>query len=452
MKKKNNKWVMWSLIIFVLVLLTFAIYKAKSKPKGKSVTFELVELKTIKETVTASGKVYPETEVKISSDVSGEIVELYVQEGDSVVIGQILAKINPDVYISAVERGEASLNAAKSQQSISKAQIESSKGQKEQIVAQLENAKNIHKRNEQLKKDGVISQADLEQSLSSLMALEASLRGADASIRSAEKNLEASGFGIKGSEASLRELMTSLDRTTIRAPRSGIVSSLSVEKGERVVGTMQMTGTEMMRISNLNTMEVQVNVSENDILKVKLDDDVDIEVDAYLGQKFKGKVTHIANSASNIKTLGSQAVLSTDQVTNFVVKIRVLESSYQAVKTSNNKYVLRPGMSASVDIFTKEEKDVIAVPIQAVTIREKSATMVKSEIDAKDYDEVVFVLENDTAKMLIVKTGIQDNEFIHILSGLEGGEKVVSGPYSELSKNLKSGDRLREKKDTNDKK
>ena len=331
-KKKSNKiWIILGLILAGLVGL--AIWKGKSKPKGKAVTVETAELRTIKETVSASGRIFPEKEIKISSDVSGQIVELYVQEGDSVVAGQVLAKIDPDTYISAVERGEAALNSTRAQLAISKAQIESNKAQKEQILANLENQRNIHARNEKLRKEGVISQAELEQSLAALKALEANLRSAEASIRSAQQNAEAAEYSIKGSVASLKELKTSLSRTTIVAPASGIVSSLSVERGERVVGTIQMTGTEMMRIANLNAMEVQVNVSENDILKVTLGDTADIEVDAYLGKKFKGIVTQISNSASNISSTAG-AALNTDQVTNFVVKIRVLEDSYQNIKTA----------------------------------------------------------------------------------------------------------------------
>lgn len=449
--KKKKNWLLISLIAIFLIVAAVAIIKGRSKPKGKSVTIASAEKRTIRETVSASGKIYPETEVKISSDVSGEIVELYVQEGDSVVVGQILAKINPDAYISSVERGEASLNTAKSQLSISKAQIESNIAQKEQIKAQLENAKAIHARNETLRKDGVISQADLEQSKSSLLQLEANFRSADASIRSSQKNAEASEFSIAGANASLKELKTSLNRTTIKSPTSGIVSKLSVEKGERVVGTIQMTGTEMMRISNLNAMEVQVDVSENDVLKVALNDEVDIEVDAYLGKKFKGLVTQIANSASNV---GTSTALNTDQVTNFIVKIRVLESSYQDIRTPTLKYPLRPGMSASVDIYTEEEKDVIAVPIQCVTVREKNLDKDKDkESTAKEdeFDEVVFVMEADTARMVKVVTGIQDDEFIMIKSGISLEDKLVSGPYSEVSKSLKAGEKIKEKEAKDDK-
>lgn len=457
--QKKRNWILISLVALLVVLAIVAIFKAKSNPKGTSVTTALAEKRTIKETVSASGKIFPETEVKISSDVSGEIVELYVKEGDSVYVGQILAKIDPEVYLSSVERGEASLNSSRSQLSISKSQIESNKAQKEQIIAQLENARGIHKRNEQLKKDGVISQAELEQSLSSLRQLEANLRSSEASIKSAQQNAEASEFSIKGAQASLKELKTSLNRTTIKSPTSGIVSKLSVEKGERVVGTIQMTGTEMMRISNLNAMEVQVDVSENDILKVALGDDADIEVDAYLGKKFKGKVTQIANSASNIATAGT--ALNTDQVTNFIVKIRVLADSYQDIKTQTMQYPLRPGMSASVDIFTEQAEGVVAVPIQCVTVREKESTKKVNKDkslpddmatpDDKEFDEVVFLMDADTAKMVKVETGIQDDEFIMIKSGINVGDKLISGPYSEVSKTLKSGDKVKIKEEKEEK-
>lgn len=456
-KSKKKKWLLVSLIAIGVVSMVATIYKIYTKPKGTEVTFASTETRDIRETVSASGKIFPESEVKISSDVSGEIVELFVKEGDSVVVGQVLAKINPDTYISAVERGEASVNSTKAQLAISRAQIESTTAQKEQIAAQLENARTIHKRNEQLKKDGVISQAEFDQSLASVKQLEANLRAAEASIRSSQQNAQAAEFTIKGATASLKELRTSLNRTTIKAPTSGIISKLSVEQGERVVGTIQMTGTEMMRISNLNAMEVQVDVSENDILKVRVGDAADIEVDAYLGKKFKGTVTEIASSASNIST-SATAALNTDQVTNFVVRIRVDEKSYKDIITEEMKYPLRPGMSASVDIFTEEVKGVVAVPIQCVTVREKEGSkkmeeepmeegMDKKEVKNKEFDEVVFVMDADTAKMVKVITGIQDDEFIEVKEGLSAGQQVISGPYVEVSKNLKSGIRVRKKKE-----
>ncbi len=307
-----------------------------------------------------------------------------------------------------------------------------------------------------MKKEGVISQADFDQSYASVKQLEANLRAAESSVKSAKQNSESAEYSIKASEASLKELKTSLNKTTIKAPTSGIISKLSVEKGERVVGTIQMTGTEMMRISNLNAMEVQVDVSENDIPKVTVGDDVNIEVDAYFGKTFKGKVSQVANSASNIGS--STAALNTDKVTNFTVKIRVSEESYSDIKREDLKYPLRPGMSASVEIFTKTEEGVVAVPIQSVTIRmkdekEKGKIKTESDPDIKDYDEVVFLTTPaDTARMVKVTTGIQNDEFIQILSGVQVGDKIISGPYNEVSKSLKSGDLIKEKVEKNSEK
>lgn len=451
-KKKSNKWLIIGLIVVVLGLVAYAYYIGQKKPKGIEVTVEKVEKRTIKETVSASGRIFPETEVKISSDVSGEIVELYVEEGDSVVVGQLLAKIDPEAYFSAVERGEASLNNAKSSLANSKANIESSKAQMEQIVAQLENARTIHNRNIKLLSDGVISQADFDQSESNVLQLEANFRAATASIKSAEKSAEGAGFMVKSSEASLKELKTNLSRTSIKSPTNGIVSSLSVEQGERVVGTIQMTGTEMMRIANLNSMEVQVDVSENDILRVSQNDLVDIEVDAYLDKVFKGRVTEIANSASNISS--ATASLNTDQVTNFVVKVRIDPNSYDNIEGERQKYPFRPGMSASVDIYTNEVEDVVCVPIQSVTVREqdedeKDDSAKKNKEEEEVIEEVVFIKSSDTVRMALVTTGIQDDEYIQIISGVELGEEIVTGPYSAVSKKLKEGKnvRIKEEKD-----
>lgn len=448
-KKKSNKWLIFSLVAIFLLLIAAAVYKSKTRPKGTEVEMTKVEKKTLLETVSASGKIYPATEIKISSDVSGEIVDLYVKEGDSVVIGQILLRIDPEAYASAVDRGRATVNNAKSQLAISRSQIESNIAQAEQIKAQLENARSVHKRNEQLKKEGVISELEYDQSLSTLRGLEANLRASEAGVKSAKQNAEATEYSIKSSEASLKELTTSLNRTTIKAPASGIVSSLSVEKGERVLGTIQMTGTEIMRISNLNAMEVQVDVTENDIPKVKLGDEVDIEVDAYLGKKFKGNVTEIANSASNIT---SAASAGTDQVTEFIVKIRVDPNSYKELTSKSNKYPLRPGMSASVDIYTNKREGIITVPIQSVTVREKDG--IKKEegkLTDDDYEEVVFVVKGDTIAKQKVVTGIQDDEAIEIVSGVDTSMTVVSGPYNDIAKTLKSGEKVRKKEEKKEK-
>lgn len=444
MASSNRKWWIIGLILAVIVLGTLAVMKSKSKPKGKEVSIDKVEKRTIVERVTASGKIFPETEVKISSDVSGEIVELYVEEGDSVLAGQLLAKIDPDTYESAVERGLASLNNAKANLAMAESQIENSIAQKQNIIAQLANAQRIHERNIELKNNGVISEAEFEQSLSSLEGLQANLRASEASQKSAQKSAEGAKYTVKSAEASLQELKTSLRRTTITAPSTGTISSLSVEQGERVVGTIQMTGTEMMRIANLNNMEVQVEVSENDILRVALGDSVDIEVDAYVGRKFQGTVTEIANSAANI-TSGAQAI-NTDQVTNFIVKVRIDPDSYAIVSENGKKYPFRPGMSATVDIFTEKESNVWTLPIQAVTVRD-----LDKEDKKENFDEVVFVVRNDTARLVKVDTGIQDDEYIVVTTGLDGNEEVVSGPYSILSKDLDDGDLVRRKTDDKEK-
>ena len=451
-KKKSGKWIIWTLAILLVLLIVAAAIKARKKPKGESVETEKVALREIREIVSASGKIFPEKEIKISSDVSGEIVELFVEEGDSVKAGQILAKIDPEAYVSAVERANASVSGAKSEVSRSKSAIENSTAQIEQIKSQLENTRRIHERNKKLKADGVISAQDFENSEATLTQLEANLRSAEATYRASQQAAQSAQFNVASAEASLKEIKTSLSRTTITAPTAGIISKLNVEQGERVVGTIQMTGTEMMRIANFNSMEVQVEVSENDILRVSLGDTATIEVDAYLNEKFKGVVTEMASSAANT---GATQALTSDQVTNFIVKIRILQESYSALH--DKKMPFRPGMSATVDINTNTEKDIISIPIQAVTTREKEkgdSTSVSqlgaSSISAdNEFDEIVFVYEADTARMVKVATGIQDNEYIQILSGLEVGQEIITGPYSTVSRKLKNGVLL-ERKEKND--
>ena len=464
--KKNRK-LLFILIGVVALLVVAGIFKARQKPKGEEVTVEQVTRRSINETVSASGKIFPETEVKISSDVSGEIIDLYVKEGDSVVAGQILAKIKPDEYQSLVEQGEASLSTARAQRQItssnvqgSSAQIDQLKADRRRLDSQLEVARNAHKRNETLYRDGIISTAEFETSKNTLAAAESALAAADATLKSAEsslssakENVRVAEFGINSATARLKELKTSLQKTIITAPVSGIISKLSVEKGERVVGTLQMAGTEMMRIANLHSMEVQVEVSESDILKVSLNDRVDIEVDAYLGRKMLGKVTEIASSASNVGTVAGLN-LNSDQVTNFVVRIRIDPESYKDLVSDGRRYPFRPGMSASVDIYTHLAENAISVPIVSVTAQEDEnlKKMKKQEeeegpqkeekkdaIGADAVKEIVFVVTGDTVAVREVKTGIQDNNHIEILSGLQEGESVVTGPYSAIARKLKGG-------------
>lgn len=471
---KRRKTLLYVLIGLLALLVIAAVVKARQKPKGEEVTVEKVQRRTIRETVSASGKIFPETEVKISSDVSGEVVDLYVQEGDSVTAGQILAKIRPDEYQSAVERGQAAVNSAQSQREISSAnvkgsnaQIDQLKADKNRISAQLDAARSAHKRNEQLFKEGVISESDFETTQSNLRALESSYAAAEAALKasetglaSARENVRVAEFGITSAQATLKELRTSLQKTVITAPVSGIISKLNIEKGERVVGTLQMAGTEMMRIANLQSMEVQVEVSENDILKVSVNDEADIEVDAYLGRKFKGKVTEIASSASNVSSTLSGGALNTDQVTNFVVKIRVDPASYSDMLEKGKRYPFRPGMSASVEIYTNDAENTLSVPLIAVTARddsdedednkkgkkEEEKSPAAKEVSKKDdaIKEIVFVLPEgqDTVGIREVKTGLQDNDYIEILSGLSEGETVVTGPFSAVARKLKAGSRI----------
>jgi HlyD family secretion protein len=453
-KKKSSKWIIWTLAGVLVLLLVVAAVKARQKPKGEPVETEKVIARDIREIVSASGKIFPEKEVKISSDVSGEIVELYVREGDSVKAGQVLVKINPETYVSAVEQANAAVNGSKSEFARSKSSIETASAQIEQIKSQVENTRKVHERNKKLRADGVISAQDFEASESNLAQLEANLRSAEANYRAAQQATKSAEFNVASAEANLKEIKTSLNRTTISAPTNGIVSKLNVEQGERVVGTMQMAGTEMMRVANFNSMEVQVEVSENDILRVSVGDTAEVEVDAYLDKKFKGVVTEMASSAANTTSVTGQEILTSDQVTNFIVKIRLLAESYAGL--TDQAMPFRPGMSATVDINTNTEHNVISIPIQAVTTRERKnenddeKKEKKNDDDLKtaeekEIDEVVFVMEADTARMIKVKTGIQDNEFIQILEGLEVGQEIVIGPYSTVARKLKNGLKLERK-------
>lgn len=458
-QKKSKRRLYIILGVIVLLALAAAI-KARSKPRGEEVQVEAAQRRVIRETVTASGKIFPVTEVKISPDVSGEIVELYVKEGDSVRAGQVLAKIRPDEYMSLVEQGEAALSTARSQREISSAnvssasaQIDQLKAEKARVAAQLEAARAAHQRNEKLKAEGVVSQAEYEATLSNLRSLENGLKAAEASLAAAEnalknsrENVRVSEFNINSAQARLRELRANLQKTSLIAPVSGVVSRLNVKKGERVVGTLQMAGTEMMRITNLNAMEVQVDVSENDILKVKIGDETDIEVDAYLGQTFKGRVSEIPVSASNIGGVGvAAATLSNDQVANFSVKILIAPESYAELTRQKGRFPFLPGMSASVSIYTQTAENALSVPLASVTVRDddNKSDSLRVRKDER-LQEIVFVAKDDNkVEIRKVQIGIQDNEYIQILSGLNEGENVVSGPYSAISRTLKDGAAIR---------
>ena len=437
---------MWILLLIVAGLIAVVALRGGGlgKDEGIKVNTEQVELRTIVETVEASGKIFPEIEVKISSDVSGEIVDLTVEEGDSVTAGQLLCRIKPESYQSAVERAEASANNARAGLSGAKATAEQTKAMVIQNQVQVDNYKIVYDRQKKLYDEGVISVAELETAETAWKTAKANLESVEANLVAAKENIKAAEFSVKGAEATVKEAKTSLRQTSIFAPNTGVVSMLNVEKGERVVGTLQMAGTEIMRIANMSNMEVQVEVSENDVLRVSLGDTTDIEVDAYLDKTFKGIVTQIANSANN----AALANLNSDQITNFVVKIRILPESYAELPMMVNKFPFRPGMSASVEIRTHTIADAVSVPIQAVTAREDDDSE-KAEAELK---ELVFIYSQDTVQSREVTTGIQDDDYIQILTGLDAEEEIVAGPYSAVSKKLKDGTKVTKEDDEDESK
>lgn len=411
----------------------------------EKVAIEKAEKRTIVETVSASGKIQPEVEVKISPDVSGEVVELLVKEGDKVKKGDLLAKINPDIYVSNLDRMIATLNAQKASESNAKARVA-------QVRAQYINAKTSFERNDALFKQNAISQSEFD-------AAKSAYEVAKEEVTAAEESYNAAQYTVKSYQASVKEASDNLRKTSIYAPCDGTISLLNIEKGERVVGTSQFAGTEIMRIANLNEMEVVVSVNENDIVRVNLGDTALVEVDAYLNRKFKGIVTEIANSASV-----SATSVATDQVTNFNVKIRILRESYEDLISPEkpNLSPFRPGMSATVDIQTETQFNVLSIPIQSVTTREDTTKkkeaqketegQVEQEGDhqvmkVKDkkgeaVPEYVFVYRDGKVIQQKVRSGIQDNTYIQILEGLKEGDEVVSAPYTAITRKLKDGDKV----------
>jgi HlyD family secretion protein len=445
------KKIIWIIVAGLAILLIVILLKNCSGDKSIPVTVESAGTRNIIETVSANGKIQPEVEVKISSDVSGEIVELFVKEGDQVKKGDLLCKINPLIYESNSSRMVATLNGAK-------ANLANAKARLEQIKASFVNAEASYQRNKKLFDQGAISQSDFD-------IAKATYEGAKADVKGAEDNVDASEYNVKSTEASLKEANDNLAKTNIYSPVNGTVSKLNKEKGERVVGTAQMEGTEIMRLANLNEMEVSVDVNENDIVRVHNGDTSLIEVDAYMERKFKGIVTEIANSAN---TVGVTA----EQVTNFTVKIRILQESYADLMNDKNISPFRPGMSATVDVQTKKVNNALSVPIQSVTTRadsseyEKKANKEKKDEDGEEegpdgivitdekakaaenknsikVEECVFVMNEGKAKLVKVKTGIQDNNYIEIKKGLKPGDQVVSGPYSAIAKQLKDGTEIK---------
>jgi HlyD family secretion protein len=391
-----------------------------NKDEGKSVEISNVISGTIVETVSATGKIQPEIEVKISSEVSGEIISLNVKEGQVVRKGDLLVKINPDLYTSGYNRSVSNLSGSKASLS--------------QSDASFKEAKANYDRNKTLFNKGIISKSDWDKTV--------------ASFEVAKAVKQTSFYNVQSASASVSEAKDNLGRTTIYAPADGTISMLNVELGERVLGTQQMTGTEILRVANLNNMEVEVDVNENDIVKIKVGDLANVEVDAYLKKQFKGKVTSISNSASS--------TLTADQVTNFKVKVRILKESYQDLLVGKlvTYSPFRPGMTATVDIITKTKSNVMTVPISSVVVKtDTSAVKVDKleELEKEDKKltpksdkkfECVFVKVGEKAKIRVIKTGIQDDTNIEVLSGLKKGDVVITGPYTTVSKDLFSGDKV----------
>ncbi|MCO5234546.1 MAG: efflux RND transporter periplasmic adaptor subunit [Chitinophagales bacterium] len=420
----KKKYIYACLFLLIAIGIFMAIQKSKKDSnKPKEVEEQIADLHDITESVTASGKINAEEEVKISSDVSGEIVELNIKEGQYVEKGTLLAKIQPESYLALVEQAEAQYNNALANLKNMQANHSNTIARGRLAEAQFDNASLAYKRAKDLYAQKTISTADLEQAEMNYKTAKAEIEANKETIKAANFSVEAAQASVKGAQAAIKDAKSNLTKTSIFAPMSGIVSPLNVEKGEKVVGTLQMTGTEMMRISNFTNMEVRVDVSENEIIKVKIGDSANIEVDAYIGRKFQGIVTQVSNSSKGI----SNTNISSDQSTNFVVRIRILASSYSDLIEKGKRPFL-PGMSATVDIFTQKERQVLALPIQAVVTREDSLS--------HQTLEVVFIDSNGLAIQRPVTTGIQDDTYIHIKSGISKGDKIITGPYEILSKVL----------------
>lgn len=420
---KKNIYLLIGGAVFIIALLIILSKTGVigNKDKGKPVEVATVSAMKIVETVSATGKIQPEIEVKIASMVSGEIIDLPIKEGQVVKKGDLLVKINPDLYTSGLSRSVANLSGTKSGLV--------------QADAQFNEAKANYDRNKSLFTKGIISRADWEKTIGSYEVAKATKQSAY--------------YNVQSATATVNEARDNLGRTLIYAPADGTISVLNVELGERVLGTQQMAGTEILRVANLNNMEVEVDVNENDIVKIKIGDEAKVEVDAYLKKQFKGIVTSISNSASSS--------LTADQVTNFKVKIRILKESYQDLLVGKpvTYSPFRPGMTATVDINTKIRPQVIGVPISAVVIKSDTTAIKGYKADDKDKDdanknlpksdkkfECVFVKVGDKAKIRIIKTGIQDDTNIEVISGLKTGEVVIIGPYATVSKDLQSGDKV----------
>ncbi|MCB9033463.1 MAG: efflux RND transporter periplasmic adaptor subunit [Chitinophagales bacterium] len=421
---KNNKLLyILGTITVIVIIIAMIIGKKKKANSSVEVEMETVAKHDITQYVTASGKIYPQEEVKISSDVSGEIIELNVAEGQIVKKGQLLARIQAESYVAFVDQSTANLNSSKSTVANLQARLQ-------QVEAQLLNAESAYNRSKGLYDKKIISKSDLENA-------EAAYQSAKAEYKAAQKSIDGANYNVKAAQAAIKDAKNNLNKTAIYAPMDGVISLLNVKKGEKVVGTLQMAGTEMMRIANFEAMEVKVEVSESEIIKIRQGDTALVEVDAYLDRKFKAIVTEIANTSKGASGISG---LTSDQSTNFEVKVTLLKQSYIDLLTDNPKPFL-PGMSATVDIITDKKPNTLAIPIQAVTTKD---TMINGSMKTQ---ELVFKVVDGIAKQQVVTSGIQNENYIQILEGLKQNDKVVTGPYNVLTKELKEGDKVSVKKE-----
>jgi HlyD family secretion protein len=454
---KKTKWILIGLALLVVVLIVLSKVGAFGKEEGLKVTAEKAEKRNITEVVNASGKVYPEVEVKVSPDISGEITELTVQEGDTVKRGQILARIYADAY--NIQRSQAASGVAQSQAQVGvqQAQVSNSQAALGALQAQQEQAERTYNMQKQLYNDKVISASEFNVSDANYKTAKANYNAAVQSINGVKASVQSARANVQNAQASLQRANTDLGRTAIVAPMDGVVSLLNVKKGEKVAGNSFNVGTEMLRIADMDKIEIRVDVGENDVPKVKLGDSAIVSVDAYSERKFKGLVTQIASSNNGAS---NQLASATSDVTQYKVYIRIIKESY-ADLLGKGSFPFRPGMSANADIQTNTKRDVISVPINAVTTRDKNdSTDVKKDVSKNEDDEadnkqnetstdddievVVFVKEKDNkVKKIVVKTGIQDINNIEITSGLKGGEEVITGPYDVVSKTLKKGKQVK---------
>lgn len=447
---KSMKWILISLGVLVVLLLVLSKMGAFGKDEGTKVTAEKVQKRTITEVVNASGKIYPEVEVKVSPDISGEITELAVQEGDSVKKGQVLARIYADIY--NIQRNQAASGVEQSQ-----AQVANSQASLNALKAQLDQAQRTYDMQKKLFDDKVISRNEFN-------IAEANLKSSQANYAAAQQGIRGVQASVKGAQANLDKANKDLGRTAVIAPMDGVVSLLNVKKGERVVGSNLMSGTEILRIADMAKIEIRVDVGENDVPKVKLGDSAIIEVDAYSDRKFKGIVTQIASSNNGAAAQSALSTSSTD-VTQYKVYIRLLPESYMDM-LGKGSFPFRPGMSANADIQTKTHANVLSVPINAITTRDKSdsAKAEKKKVDESavktaspttdDLEVVAFILDKDNKVQKVkVKTDIQDINYIEVSEGLKEGDTVITGPYDVVSKTLKVGQKVKvvDKKDLFDK-